>query len=74
MLSLFFSRLLSYFLFGRDEEEGLSSARETTLTFSVMYLFPLTTKVYLLVKPFQSYMLYLFFSGLLEIIFGRDKE
>ena len=29
-------------------------ARETTLTFSIMYLFPLTSEVYLLVNLFRS--------------------
>ena len=42
-------------------------ARVTTLTFSTMYLSPLTSEVYLLVNLFFSYLLPLFFSGLLYI-------
>ena len=50
-------------------------ARATTLTFSVMYLSPLTSKVYLLVNLFfQSYMLSLFFSGLLSYLVGIKRR
>ena len=45
-------------------------ARETTLTFFVMYLSFLMSNVYLLVNLFQSYMLPLFFSGLLSYLVG----
>ena len=45
-------------------------ARETTLTFFAMYLSPLTSKVYLFVKLFQSYMLPLFLNGMLSYLIG----
>ena len=48
-------------------------ARETTHTFSVMYLSPLTSEVYLLVNLFSK--LYVTFTLLwIAFIFGRDKE
>ena len=49
-------------------------ARETTLTFSFMYLSLLMSKVYLLVNLFQSYMLPLFFSGLLSYLVGIKRR
>ena len=50
-------------------------ARETTLTFSVMYLSPLMSEVYLLINIFfQSYMLPLFFSGLLSYLVGIKRR
>ena len=50
-------------------------ARETTLTFSVIYLSPLTSEVYLLVKRFfQSCMLPLFFSGFLSYLVGIKRR
>ena len=49
----------------------MSCAREATLTFSIMYLSPLTPEDCLLVNLFfQSYMLPLFFSGLLSYLLG----
>ena len=48
-------------------------AKETTLTFSVMYLSPLTSEVYLLVFLFSE--LYVNFTlQWIAFIFGRDKE
>ena len=48
-------------------------ARETTLTFSVTYLSPLTSEVYLLVNLFSK--LYVtFILHRIAFIFGRDKE
>ena len=53
----------------------MSSARETTLTFLIMYLSPLTSEVYLLVNLFfQNYMLPLFFSGLLSYLVGIKRR
>ena len=46
----------------------MSCARETTLTFFIKYLSTLTSKVYLLVNFFQSYMSPLFFIGLLSYL------
>ena len=43
-------------------------ARETTFTFSVMYLSPLTSEVYLLVNLFSK--LYVTFT----LLFSRVKE
>ena len=51
----------------------MSLARETTLTFFVMYLSPLS-EVYPLVKLFFSYMLRLFFSGLLLHLVGIKRR
>ena len=48
-------------------------ARETNLTFSVMYLFPLTSEAYLLVNLFSK--LYVTFTlQWIAFIFVRDKE
>ena len=48
-------------------------ARETTLTFSVMYLSPLTSEIYLLVNLFSK--LYVTFTlQWIAFIFGKDKE
>ena len=48
-------------------------ARETTLTFSLMYLSPLTSEVYLLVNLFSK--LYVAFSlQWIAFIFGTDKK
>ena len=48
-------------------------ARETTLIFSVMYLSPLTSEVYLLVNLFSK--LYVtFILHWIAFIFGRDKD
>ena len=47
--------------------------RETTLTFSVMYLSPLTSEVYLLVNPFSKLHV-TFILHWIAFIFGRDKE
>ena len=49
-------------------------ARETTLF--VMYLSPRTSEVYLLVNLFffQSYILSLFFSGLLSYLVGMQRR
>ena len=53
----------------------MSHARETTLTSSVIYLSALTSKVYLLVNPFfESYMLPIFFSGLLSYLVGIKRR
>ena len=41
----------------------MSNAWETTLTFSVMYLSPLASEVYLLVNLFFSVICYLYSSG-----------
>ena len=47
--------------------------RETTLTFSVLYLTSLTSEVYLLVNLFSK--LYVTFTlQWIAFIFGRDKE
>ena len=51
----------------------MSRARETTLTFFVMYLSPLTSEVYLLVNLFSK--LYVtFILHWIAFIFGRDEE
>ena len=51
----------------------MSCARETTLTFFVMYLSPLTSEVYLLVNHFSK--LYVtFILQWIAFIFGRDEE
>ena len=48
-------------------------ARETTLTFSIMYLSPFTSEVYLLVNLFSK--LYVTFTlQWIAFIVGRDKE
>ena len=48
-------------------------ARATTLTFSIMYLSPLTSEIYLLVNLFSK--LYVtFILQWIAFIFGRDKE
>ena len=48
-------------------------ARETTLTFSVMYLSPLTSEIYLLVNLFSK--MYITFTlQWIAFIFGKDKE
>ena len=49
-------------------------ARETTLTFSVMYLSPLMSKFYLLLDLFQSYMLPLFFNELFSYLVGIKRR
>ena len=51
-------------------------ARETTRTFFVMYLSPLTSKIYLWVTLFISklYMVPLFFSGLLSYLIGVKRR
>ena len=49
-------------------------AREITLTFSVMYLSPLTSEVYLLVNLFQSCMLPLLVSGWLSYLVGIKRR
>ena len=54
----------------------MSHARETT-SFFVMYLSPLTSEVYPLVNLFfffQSYILSLFFSGLLSYLIGVQRR
>ena len=48
-------------------------ARETTLTFSVMYLPPLTSEVYLFVNLFSK-LFVTFTLQWIAIIFGKDKE
>ena len=51
----------------------MSHARETTLTFFVMYLSPLTSEVYLVVNLFSK--LYVtFILHWIAFIFGRDEE
>ena len=48
-------------------------ARATTVTFSIMYLSPLTSEIYLLVNLFSK--LYVtFILQWIAFIFGRDKE
>ena len=47
-------------------------ARETTLTFSVIYLSPLTSKFWL--TFFQSYILPLFFTRLLSYLVGAKRR
>ena len=47
--------------------------RETTLTFFVMYLSPLTSEVYLLVDLFSKLNV-TFTLQWIAFIFGRDKE
>ena len=48
-------------------------ARKTNLTFSVMYLSPLTSEVYLLVNLFSK--LYVTFTlQWIAFMFGKDKE
>ena len=48
-------------------------AREITVTFSVMYLSPLTSEVYLWLTFFSK--LYVtFILQWIAVIFGRDKE
>ena len=47
----------------------MSRARETTLTFFVIYLPPLTSQVYLLVNLFSKSILHW-----IAFIFGRDEE
>ena len=51
-------------------------ARETILTFSVMYLSPLTPEVYLLVYPFFKVICYhiMLYVQWIAFKFGRDKE
>ena len=53
----------------------MSHARQTTPTFIVMYLSPLTPEVYLLVKVlFISYLSPLFFIGLLSYLVGMKRR
>ena len=50
-------------------------ARETTLTFFIMYLSSLMSEVYLLVKLFfKNYVLPLFLSGLLSYLVGMKRR
>ena len=51
----------------------MSRERETTLTFSVMYLFPLTSEVYLLVNLFLKLNV-TFILQWITFIVGRDEE
>ena len=51
----------------------MSSARETTLTFFVMYLSPLTSKVYLLFNLFSKLYVTIILQWIV-FIFGRDEE
>ena len=48
--------------------------QETILNFFVMYLSSLMSEVNLLVNFFQSYMLPLFFSGLLSYLVGMKRR
>ena len=48
MLPLFFSGLLLYLVGMNRRTSSVSYARETTLTFFIMYLSPLMSEVYLL--------------------------
>ena len=48
-------------------------SRETTLTFSVMYLCPLTSEVHCLVNVFSKLHV-TFVLHWIAFIFGRDKE
>ena len=51
----------------------MSRAHETTLTFFVMYLFPLTPEVYLLVNLYSR--LYVaFILQWITFVFGKDEE
>ena len=51
----------------------MGCTRETTLTFSIMYLSPLTSDIYLLVNLFSK--LYVTFTlQWIAFIFGRDRE
>ena len=51
----------------------MSCARETTLTFFVMYLSPLTSQIYLFVNLFTK--LYItFILNWIAFIFGRDAD
>ena len=51
----------------------MARARETTLTLFIMYLSPLTSEVYLLVKLFTK--LYIaFILNRIAVIFGRDED
>ena len=53
----------------------MSRARETTLTFFVIYLSPLTSEVYRLVNIFfQNYLLPVFFSGLFLYLVGMKRR
>ena len=48
-------------------------ARETTLTFFVMYLSPLTSQIYLLVNIFSK-LYVVFILKWIAFIFGRGEE
>ena len=52
----------------------MSNTRETTLTFCVMYLSPLMSEVYLKVNLLPSYMLRLFFIGLLSYLYEEEDQ
>ena len=54
MLPLFFSGLLLYLVEIKRGLVGVSRARETTLTFFIMYLSPPMSEVYLLVNLFEK--------------------
>ena len=53
----------------------MSRAKETTLTFSLMYLSPSTSDVYLLVNLFSKVICYInFILQLIAFIFGRKDQ
>ena len=52
---------------------GVTCARDTTLTFFVMYLSPLMSEVYRLVNFFSKLYVSLFFSGLLSYLVGMKR-
>ena len=52
---------------------GVTCARDTTLTFLVMYLSPLMSEVYRLVNLFSKLYVSLFFSGLLSYLIGMKR-
>ena len=52
----------------------MSLARETALTFFIMYLSPLVSEVYLLVNLFFSKLYVKFIFQWIAYIFGRDEE
>ena len=70
---MFFSELLSYLVGIRGGPVGVSCARETTLTFFLMYLSPLTSEIYLFVNLFTKLHI-TFILHWIAFIFGGDED
>ena len=56
------NRIAFVFSGDEDKDQQACGVKETTLTFSFMYLSPLTSEVYLLVNLFSTVVCYLYSS------------